>query len=44
MTYKLSLIAAWVIGIVVNLIVWGYIAVGILWPLYEAMTIKIPAW
>jgi hypothetical protein len=44
MTYKLSLIAAWVIRIAFYLFIGACIAVNILWPLYEAMTIKIPAW
>ncbi len=43
MTYKLSLVAAWVIGIAVNLIV-GACIVGSAWALYLAMTVQIPAW
>ncbi len=42
MTYKLSLIAAWVIDIAVNLFV-GACIVGIAWALYLAMTVQIPA-
>jgi hypothetical protein len=43
MTYKLSLVAAWVIGIAVNLII-GACIVGIAWALWLAMTVQIPAW
>ncbi len=43
MTYKLSLVAAWVIGAAVNLFI-GACIVGIAWVLYLAMTVQVPAW
>ncbi len=43
MTYKLSLVAAWMIGIAVNLFI-GACIVGIAWALYLAMTVQIPSW
>ena len=43
MTYKLSLAAAWILGATLNLFI-GACIVGIVWALYLAMTVQIPAW